>query len=165
MSGAIFSVSRTDGPMCSTGIDNIEFMVSLNKGETVKPLVNVASGGELSRIMLAIKSVLGENDSVGTLIFDEIDAGVSGRAAEKIGIKLKSISKNTQIICITHLAQIACLADNHYLIDKTVSGDRTFTQVKSLDEQGRTYELARIMGGTNITNEMLESAKQMLTLR
>lgn len=164
MPGAVFKVDRKDGPMCSAGIDKIEFMISLNVGEQLKPLTNVASGGELSRIMLAIKSVIGSHDTTDTLIFDEIDSGVSGRAARKIGIKLKEISNHAQVICITHLAQIACLADSHFLIEKSQDGSRTYTTVNSLDTQGRVYELARIMGGSKETKELLESAKQMLAL-
>ncbi len=164
MPGARFSVSIQNGPMCSTGIDKIEFMISLNAGEALKPLAGVASGGELSRIMLAIKSVMGEKDTVDTLIFDEIDSGVSGRAAEKIGFKLKEISDSAQVICRTHLAQIACMADSHYLIEKNAVNDRTYTNVSLLDEKGRTAELARIMGGSNISEEMLKSARQMLKL-
>lgn len=148
--------------MTSSGIDTAEFLISANAGEELKPLTKVASGGELSRIMLAIKNVLSKHDIVDTLIFDEIDAGVSGLAAEKIGEKLREISNSKQIICVTHLAQIAAFSDTHFLIEKNVRDQRTFTQVIELDFEGRKHELARIMSGSNITDISLQNAAQML---
>lgn len=150
------------GNLTSNGYDKIEFLISTNVGEPPKPLAKIASGGELSRIMLAIKNILSEHDTVGTLIFDEIDTGVSGRASQKIGLKLKSVSKNTQVICVTHSAQIASNADQHFLIKKCVSDNRTYTQVTALDFNGRKNELARIMGGIEITDTLLKSAEEML---
>lgn len=157
-----FTVDFKKGIMSSAGIDKIEFLISANPGEEPKPLVKIASGGELSRIMLGIKSILAYNDTVDTLIFDEIDTGVSGRASQKIGLKLKEVSKNTQVICVTHSAQIASNADSHFLISKDISGDRTFTSVTLLDRSQRRNELARIMGGLEITDAMLNSAEELL---
>ncbi len=148
--------------MTSSGIDNVELLISANAGEELKPLTKVASGGELSRIMLAIKNVLSRHDIVDTLIFDEIDTGVSGLAAEKIGQKLKEISNSKQIICVTHLSHIAALANTHFLIEKNVNQGRTFTNVTKLDFEGRKYEIARIIGGSNITDITLQNAAQML---
>lgn len=157
-----FTVDFKKGIMSSTGLDKIEFLISANPGEEPKPLVKIASGGELSRIMLGIKSILAYNDTVDTLIFDEIDTGVSGRASQKIGLKLKEVSKNTQVICVTHSAQIASNADSHFLISKDISGDRTFTSVTLLNRSQRRNELARIMGGLEITDAMLNSAEELL---
>lgn len=157
-----FTVDFKKGIMSSAGLDKIEFLISANPGEEPKPLVKIASGGELSRIMLGIKSILAYNDTVDTLIFDEIDTGVSGRASQKIGLKLKEVSKNTQVICVTHSAQIASNADSHFLISKDISGDRTFTSVMLLDRSQRRNELARIMGGLEITDAMLNSAEELL---
>ncbi|MBQ3431848.1 MAG: DNA repair protein RecN, partial [Clostridia bacterium] len=144
------------------GMDEIEFLISVNAGESVRPLASVASGGELSRIMLAFRCVLGEKEAVPTLIFDEIDTGVSGRAAGKVGMKLKQVSRSAQVICVTHLAQIAAMANTHFLIHKQVVEGRTYTNVRVLDFEGRQYEIARIMGGMNINELMLENAKQLL---
>ncbi|MDE6156424.1 MAG: DNA repair protein RecN, partial [Eubacterium sp.] len=138
------------------------FLISTNPGEPPKPLSKIASGGELSRIMLAIKNILSYNDTIGTLIFDEIDTGVSGRASQKIGLKLKAVSKNTQVICVTHSAQIASNADSHFLIQKKFEYDKTFTKVTPLDFEARKYELARIMGGLEITDTLLNSAEELL---
>ena len=143
-------------------MDSIEFLISANRGEEPRPIAKIASGGELSRIMLALKNVIAEKDSIGTLIFDEIDTGVSGRAAQKIGLKLRQISRHRQVLCVTHLAQIAVMADNHLLIEKNVVGERTVTGVRKLDHEGRKYEIARIMGGDNITELMLENADELL---
>jgi DNA repair protein RecN (Recombination protein N) len=156
------SVDFKNREMAATGIDDVEFLISVNAGEDLKPLSKVASGGELSRIMLAIKNVLAKHDFVLTLIFDEIDTGVSGRAADKIGQKLKDISNNKQVLCVTHLAQIAAFADTHFLIEKTTKDARTFTSVNKLDFDGRKQELARIMSGSNVTEIALENAAQML---
>lgn len=145
------------------GADEIEFLISANPGEPPRPLAKIASGGELSRIMLAIKNVLSGSDEIGTLIFDEIDTGVSGRAAQKIALKLKQVSAGRQVICVTHLAQIAAQADCHLLIQKTVRDDQTYTQVDALDFEGRKREIARIMGGMDeITPLQLQSAEELL---
>ena len=155
-------VQQKTGKLTINGMDSIEFLISANLGEEPKPIAKIASGGELSRIMLALKNVIAEKDSIGTLIFDEIDTGVSGRAAQKIGIKLKQISRLRQVLCVTHLAQMAVMADNHLLIEKNIHGDRTVTTVRTLDHEQRKYEIARIMGGENITELMLENAEQYL---
>ena len=157
-----FVVNFDKGNLSSTGFDKIEFMISANPGEPPKSLSKVASGGELSRIMLAIKNIISYNDTIGTLIFDEIDTGVSGRASQKIGLKLKSVSKNTQVICVTHSAQIASNADEHFLIEKKFDNNNTFTSVTPLDFEGRKKELARIMGGLEITDTLLQSAEELL---
>lgn len=155
-------VQQKTGKLTINGMDSIEFLISANLGEEPKPIAKIASGGEISRIMLALKNVIAEKDSIGTLIFDEIDTGVSGRAAQKIGIKLKQISRLRQVLCVTHLAQMAVMADNHLLIEKNIQGDRTVTTVRTLDHEQRKYEIARIMGGENITELMLENAEQYL---
>lgn len=157
-----FTVQSETGELTENGIDMIEFLLSANAGEEPKPLAKIASGGELSRIMLAIKSVLAEKDAIGTLIFDEIDTGVSGRAAQKIAIKLKQVSKNHQVICVTHLAQIAAFGDTHMLIEKAEHDGQTFTQVQPLDFIGRKHELARILGGLTVTELQLQSAEELL---
>lgn len=157
-----FYVDFNKGNLSSTGYDKIEFLISANPGEPPKSLSKVASGGELSRIMLAIKNIISYNDTIGTLIFDEIDTGVSGRASQKIGLKLKSVSKNTQVICVTHSAQIASNADEHFLIQKKFDENKTFTCVTPLDFEGRKQELARIMGGLEITDTLLQSAEELL---
>ena len=156
-------VGQETGKLTQNGMDNIEFLISANIGEEPRPIAKIASGGELSRIMLALKSVLAEKDSIDTLIFDEIDTGVSGRAAQKIGLKLREISKHRQVLCVTHLAQIAVMADNHLLIEKNIVGDRTVTAVRTLAHEERKYEIARIMGGDNITELMLENADELLS--
>lgn len=157
-----FVVEFTQGNLSINGYDKIEFLISSNPGEPPKPLAKIASGGELSRIMLAIKNIIADKDSVQTLIFDEIDTGVSGRASRKIGLKLKSVSKHTQVICVTHSAQIAACADCHLEIKKSVENGRTYTTVNQLDFEQRKYELARIMGGLEITDSLLESAEELL---
>lgn len=157
-----FSVENTEGALTENGMDNIEFLLSANAGEAPKPLAKIASGGELSRIMLAIKSVLAEKDGIGTLIFDEIDTGVSGRAAQKIGIKLKKVSQTHQVVCVTHLAQIAAFADRHMRIEKAERDGQTYTEVTPLDFVGRKYELARILGGLTVTELQLQSAEELL---
>ncbi len=144
------------------GTDKVELLISANPGEAPKPVAKIASGGELSRMMLAIKTVLAENDTVGTLIFDEIDTGISGSAAEKVGLKLKEAAKTSQVLCVTHQAQIAALADSHYLIKKSFEQGRTYTEVLELDRGGRISELARIIGGVNVTEAALSHAESML---
>lgn len=157
-----FKVNFDKGNLSSIGYDKIEFLISANAGEPAKPLAKIASGGELSRIMLAIKNILAQKDTVDTLIFDEIDTGVSGRASRKIGLKLKSVSAHTQVICVTHSAQIASVADTHLLIEKEYKNDKTFTSIRSLDFEQRKRELARIMGGMEITDTLLQSAEELL---
>jgi DNA repair protein RecN (Recombination protein N) len=164
MPNVSFEIRQDRVPMHETGCDKIEFYISTNAGEPAKPIAKVASGGELSRIMLAIKTVLAGRDDIGTLIFDEIDTGVSGGAAQRVGLKLREVSRNRQVICVTHLAQIAALADSHFLIRKQVHDNRTFTQVDRLDRGGRREELARIMGGENVTPLMLQNAEEMLRM-
>ena len=156
------SVLQQQGKLTGCGMDSIEFLISTNAGEGMKPLSKIASGGELSRIMLAIKNVVADKDDIHTLIFDEIDTGVSGRAAQKIGIKLKSVSGSKQVICVTHLSQLAALADNHLLIEKQTRDDRTYTSVRQLDFEGRKYEIARIMNGDDITETALRNAEEIL---
>ncbi len=173
MGGVAFSVSvknrsEADGGVSysRSGTDDVEFLISTNKGEPLKPLAKIASGGELSRIMLAIKSVLAEKDAPETLIFDEIDTGVSGKTSQKIGIKLSMLasggSGTSQILCVTHSAQIAARAQNHYKISKSESDGRVSTSVSPLDMDGRIHEVARIMGGINITERLLETAREMI---
>ena len=163
MSGVIISVKHEKGKLTVNGMDTVEFLISANKGEEPKPISKIASGGELSRIMLAIKSVIADKDSIPTMIFDEIDTGVSGKAAQKIGIKLRSIGRVRQVICVTHLSQIAVMADHHLLIEKGVVGDRTETNVTELDMDGRIAEIARIMGGEDPSGLMLENARAEIT--
>lgn len=148
----------------SDGMDDVEFMISMNPGQPVRPLCEIASGGELSRIMLALKAELAEKDEIDTLIFDEIDVGISGRTAQKVSEKMALIGKRHQVICITHLAQIAAMADSHYLIEKEVVGQDTRTSICKLDKEKETLELARILSGAQITETVLESAKEMKKL-
>ncbi len=144
------------------GLDRVEFLISANAGEPLKPLSKIASGGEMSRIMLAIKTILADVDHIPTLIFDEIDIGVSGKAAQKVGEKLSYISATHQVICVTHLAQIACMADSHYLIEKISRQDSTVTRINKLGESGTKREVARILGGANISEITLKHAEEML---
>ncbi len=162
MPNVSFAVSRTETELSENGADDIEFLISANAGETLKPLVKIASGGELSRIMLAIKNVLADADNIGTMIFDEIDTGVSGRAAQKIAMKLRQVSAGRQVICVTHLAQIASQGDVHLYISKSVRESKTYTEVSTLLDEKRVYEIARIMGGIEITDIQLQSAREML---
>ena len=162
MLGVKFVTQFSKGNLSSVGVDKIEFLIRTNPGEEPKPLAKIASGGELSRIMLAIKSIIAKSDSIATLIFDEIDTGVSGKASRKIGLKLKEVGENAQVICVTHSAQIASAADSHFLIKKEYTDNAAFTQIMPLDFEGRKYELARIMGGLNVTESLLKSAEEML---
>ena len=146
------------------GIDSVRFLLSANKGEGYKPLSKIASGGELSRIMLAIKNVLSKNELVETMIFDEVDTGVSGRAANKVGEKLWNIAREKQVLCITHLPQIAVFADSHYMVEKETDDNVTLTHTVKLNEEGRIKEIARLTGGRDITGTTMESAKEMLSL-
>ena len=157
-----FSCEFTETDLGPTGADQVAFYMSANAGEALKPMSKVASGGELARIMLAMKNVLAEQDCVATLIFDEVDTGVSGRAAQKVAEKLRSVARNKQVLCVTHLPQLAALADTHLLIAKEERQGRTYTTVTPLELEGRKRELARIIGGTNITETTLKSAEEML---
>lgn len=157
-----FTVKFSKGRYTKRGCDTAEFMISANRGESVKPLCKIASGGELSRVMLAIKSVLLGRDPVGTMIFDEIDTGISGYTAGKVGTQLKKVADNRQVICVTHLAQIAAMADTHLLIEKKAEKDRTFTSVSPLSYEQRINEIARIMSGAQITENLYNSAKELL---
>ena len=148
--------------LSANGADSVAFYMSANAGEALKPLNKVASGGELARIMLAMKNVLAEQDQVQTLVFDEVDTGVSGRAAQRVAEKLRSVSKNKQVLCVTHLPQLAALATTHFRISKAERDGRTYTSVEPLDLEGRKRELARIIGGTTITETTLRSAEEML---
>jgi len=164
MPGIDFEVEQERCPLNALGCDKIQFLISTNPGEPAKPIAKIASGGELSRIMLAIKTVLADKDEIDTLIFDEVDTGISGSAAQKVGLKLREVANNRQVICVTHLAQIAALAGSHLLIEKHVKENKTYTDVTPLDFAGRKKELARIMGGTQITPLMLENAAEMLKM-
>ena len=157
-----FSCNFTETELTPNGADMVAFYMSANAGEALKPLSKVASGGELARIMLAMKNVLAEQDQVATLIFDEVDTGVSGRAAQKVAEKLRSVAKSKQVLCVTHLPQLAALANTHLLIAKEERDGRTYTSVTPLDLEGRKRELARIIGGANITEITLKSAEEML---
>ena len=157
-----FTVEQVRTPLTSFGCDRIQFLVSANAGEEPKPMSKIASGGELSRIMLAINTVLSDTAVTQTQIFDEIDTGISGEAANKVGLKLRTVSKNAQVICVTHLAQIAALADNHLYIVKKEENNRTFTEVFPLLHEARTREIARIIGGDDITPLKLRMAEEML---
>jgi DNA repair protein RecN (Recombination protein N) len=157
--------SSGDKVLNSNGSDNVEFYISANRGAEPQPLSKIASGGEMSRIMLALKSVIADKDNMPTVIYDEIDAGVSGKTARKIGIKMLMLSKNTQIFCVTHSAQIASLGDEHFLISKSDINGVTETGVKVLDYEGRICELSRILGGIEVTDSQRAAAKDMLEER
>ena len=159
-----FTCQFTETDLTANGADAVAFYMSANAGEALKPMSKVASGGELARIMLAMKNVLAEKDQVNTLIFDEVDTGVSGRAAQKVAEKLRSVAAHKQVLCVTHLPQLAALANTHLLIAKSERDGRTYTSVTPLDIDGRKKELARIIGGTNITETTLKSAEEMLRL-
>lgn len=155
---------RKNDTFSSNGYDSVEFLISLNSGEDVKPLKNIASGGEISRIMLAIKSVIADRDITGTMIFDEIDTGISSRTAQYVAEKMHNISKSHQIICITHLPQIAAMADTHFYVYKELSDNKTITCMRELDEESQINELARFLGGSKITENVMENAKEMKQL-
>ncbi len=157
-----FEAAFTELDLTANGADSVAFYMSANAGEALKPMSKVASGGELARIMLAMKNVLAEKDQVSTLIFDEVDTGVSGRAAQKVAEKLRAVAEHKQVLCVTHLPQLAALANTHLLIAKSEREGRTYTSVTPLDLEGRKKELARIIGGTNITEITLKSAEEML---
>lgn len=162
MPDVVISVRHEKGKLTINGMDNVEFLISANKGEIPKPISKIASGGELSRIMLALKSVVAGRDDIPTMIFDEIDTGVSGKAAQKIGVKLKEIGQVRQVICVTHLSQIAVMANNHLMIEKQIIDERTETHVTQLSFEGRVSEIARIMGGENPSRLMLDTAREEL---
>ena len=162
MGGVKLSARREEKPLAPDGADSITLYVSTNVGEEAKPLHKIASGGEISRMMLSMKNVLADRDDIDTLIFDEVDIGVSGRAAQKIGRKLAEASRGRQVICVTHLAQVAAFADNHLLIQKEVEEGRTFTRVRELGQEERVAELSRITSGDNITLTALENARELL---
>ena len=164
MPGVRFVCQFQETPLGPEGIDGLRFLMSANAGEAVKPLARVASGGELARIMLAMKNVMAAQDQIATMIFDEVDAGVSGRAAQKVAEKLRSVARGRQVLCVTHLPQIAALAEHHLLISKSQRQGRTYTQVDALDRGGRIEELARLIGGAQITETTLKSAEEMLVL-
>ena len=147
--------------LTSKGTDKIEFMICTNKGEELKPLSQIASGGELSRIMLGIKTILAKVDNIETLIFDEIDTGISGKTAQLVAEKMNIIAKDHQVICITHLPQIAAMADNHYLIEKRVEEDTTKTEIFKLDYESSVMELARMLGGAKITETVISNAREL----
>ena len=157
-----FSVGIEPGELTETGADEIEFLLSANAGEPLQPLSRIASGGELSRIMLAMRSVLNDRDGVATVVFDEIDTGVSGKTSRKIGIKLKEIARDVQVICVTHAAQIASLADTHYRVSKTERNGRTEAGVQELNDGDRVEEIARILGGIHITEAQRAAAREMI---
>ena len=146
----------------ASGIDAVRFLMSANVGEELRPINKVASGGELARIMLALKNVLAENEEIGTLVFDEVDTGVSGRAAQKVAEKLAQVSRRKQVLCVTHLPQLAAMADVHFSVEKGERGGRTYTRVDELDRQHRRQELARLTGGATITDAMLAGAEELI---
>lgn len=158
-------VAQNKRELGSDGQDNIELLISANVGEIPKPVAKIASGGELSRMMLAIKTVLASTDVIDTLIFDEVDTGISGSAAQKVGLKLLEVSKSRQVICVTHQAQIAALADSHFLIEKNVSDGRTYTEIRLLDHEGRRSELARIIDGVNVTETAIAHAEELMNYK
>lgn len=164
MKNVMFKVNFEEGPFTLNGIDDIEFMISFNLGEDIKPIYKVASGGEMSRFMLAFKTILADIDDIDTLVFDEIDTGISGIAAQIVGEKLSDIAKKKQIICITHLPQIAANADTHYCIEKDTSNNRTFTNVRKLNQSQRKNEIARLIAGNNITEKTIEHASEIIEM-
>jgi len=157
-----FAPSAGENGMDSTGMDQVQFLMSANVGEALKPIQKVASGGELARIMLALKNVLAEDDGIGSLVFDEVDTGVSGRAAQKVAEKMSDVARRKQVLCVTHLPQIAAMADAHFSVEKGERGGRTYTKVERLDREGREHELARLMGGGAVTEVLRESAAELL---
>ena len=162
MKGVKIEVSVEKSSLTEKGWDKVEFLISSNPGEPPKPVSKIASGGELSRMMLAIKTVLSKNDITGTLIFDEVDTGISGSASQKVGMKLKQVSENKQVICITHQPQIAALADVHFLIKKSTDGERTYTKVDKLDDESRIQSLAALIGGAEVGTTALKHAKKLI---
>ena len=157
-----FTPKGGEAGMDETGLDEVQFLMSANLGEALKPIQKVASGGELARIMLALKNVLAEGDQIGTLVFDEVDTGVSGRAAQKVAEKMAQVARGKQVLCVTHLPQIAAMADTHFSVQKGEREGRTYTQLERLDRSQRREELARLIGGASITPSLLESAEELL---
>ena len=157
-----FAIEFSEKEPSPDGCDTIRFLMSANVGEDLRPIAKIASGGELARIMLALKNVLAEQESIGTLVFDEVDTGVSGRAAQKVAEKLAQVSRRKQVLCVTHLPQLAAMADTHFSVEKGESKGRTFTRVVLLDRERRKAELARITGGSKVTDALLESAGELL---
>ena len=157
-----FAIEFTEKEPSSDGCDTIRFLMSANVGEDLRPIARIASGGELARIMLALKNVLAEQESIGTLVFDEVDTGVSGRAAQKVAEKLAQVSRRKQVLCVTHLPQLAAMADTHFSVEKGERGGRTYTEVILLNREQRKAELARITGGSKVTEALLESAGELL---
>ncbi len=158
-----FGPKETAFGLDETGMDEVQFLMSANLGEDLKPIQRIASGGELSRIMLALKNVLAENEPVSTMVFDEVDTGVSGRAAQKVAQKMACVARHKQVLCVTHLPQIAAMADTHFSVEKGEAGERTYTVVTRLDRQRRREELARLTGGAEVTGNMLRSAEELLS--
>ena len=158
-----FQVDFAEKPLDAAGMDQVRFLMSANLGEELKPINKIASGGELARIMLAMKNVLSEQDHVATMVFDEVDTGVSGRAAQKVAEKMARISRHKQVLCVTHLPQLAAMADTHFSVEKGEANGRTFTQVRQLDRKQRKMELARLTGGAQVTETMLQGAEELLT--
>ena len=157
-----FAVDFAEKPLDSDGMDTVRFLMSANVGEELRPIHKIASGGELARIMLAMKNVLSEQDHVGTMVFDEVDTGVSGRAAQKVAEKLARISRRKQVLCVTHLPQLAAMADTHFSVEKGERGGRTYTEVRRLDREQRRRELARLTGGSHVSQTMLDGAEELL---
>ena len=157
-----FSIEFTPKEPAADGCDTIRFLMSAIVGEELRPIAKIASGGELARIMLALKNVLAEQECIGTLVFDEVDTGVSGRAAQKVAEKLAQVSRSKQVLCVTHLPQLAAMADTHFSVEKGEKGGRTYTNVVLMDRERRKAELARITGGAKVTDALLESAGELL---
>ena len=157
-----FAVDFAEKPLDSDGMDTVRFLMSANVGEELRPIHKIASGGELARIMLAMKNVLSEQDHVGTMVFDEVDTGVSGRAAQKVAEKMARISRRKQVLCVTHLPQLAAMADTHFSVEKDERGGRTYTEVRRLDREQRRRELARLTGGSHVSQTMLDGAEELL---
>lgn len=157
-----FAVDFAEKPLDSDGMDAVRFLMSANVGEELRPIHKIASGGELARIMLAMKNVLSEQDQVGTMVFDEVDTGVSGRAAQKVAEKMARISRRKQVLCVTHLPQLAAMADTHFSVEKGEKGGRTYTEVRRLDREQRRRELARLTGGSHVSQTMLDGAEELL---
>lgn len=157
-----FAVDFAEKPLDSDGMDTVRFLMSANVGEELRPIHKIASGGELARIMLAMKNVLSEQDHVGTMVFDEVDTGVSGRAAQKVAEKMARISRRNQVLCVTHLPQLAAMADTHFSVEKGERGGRTYTEVRRLDREQRRRELARLTGGSHVSQTMLDGAEELL---
>lgn len=163
MSSIRFEVAFSEKKPDANGIDEVRFLMSANVGEELRPIHKIASGGELARIMLAMKTVFSQQEQIGTMVFDEVDTGVSGRAAQKVAEKMARISRQKQVLCVTHLPQLAAMADTHFTVEKGVSGGRTFTKVQELSRLQRREELARLTGGEQISQTMVDGAEELLT--